>query len=1378
METKEGTSCIHQISGEKMLCLFLKRHLQLLPFMNGWPVLLTSVCTVTVTSPNGQTVYASENEHITAQCVYSTEGCSDLYYVEWCFGSDCSESIVQIGSTTIWQNGYDSEFILIDSTSLVIPVTSSRNNQVYTCSVLYDFALAVGRNSLTVTIIVPPSITHHPSSMSPNEGTSSVTLSCQADGDPTSTFTWTKDGSTLQTNSKYTVTGGSLVIHNIVRSDDGEYRCVADNGYGTAATSNPATLTVNYPPGEPTCTRSPSPHSGTPSYYLLNTGVTLTCEVTDGKPTATVQWYKNEESSPLPPSHSVNGNTIERTYDFYIGKSDNTATYTCKATNTALSNPLECELTFTVYFPPTSVTISGYSSPRKEDETLTLTCTTGSSNPAAEISWYKNGSPWNSGNGESTNTVQDSNGEHNGKERTQELNIILKPSHNGARYQCKAKNSYYSTNQVQSAIKEITVYFKPSSVTLTGYTNPVKSGDVLILVCQTESSNPHADISWFKDDVSLTSTPTETIKTFTTSGSHNGGEKTRQELHITLSQSHNGVQFQCHARNSQFAMNTNVESANQGINVYFPPLSVSLSADKFNPVQEDTTLTLTCTTESSNPVATISWYKNGVLWSPSDGETLRSAEQSNGINGGKVTTQQLIIILTPYHNQDTYTCIGRNDQFNDDGVESNEILLSVYYSPYVVNATENSRSAANEGDPALLICEVNCNPEATFKWYKDGNEVVDRKLSTIETKEGSVFKSKLLIPFTERSDHGIYTCQAVNEIGNVNFSITLEAKSKPEAPVDIELLSRSYDSLTIEIIPGFHGGEPDNTMYYVEYSESTQSDWLPWPSNGQGSRERQLSITGLMENTLYVLKARAGNSLGIGFYSTENMFQTYGKPVVNFDVKSGILSWTLYENPDFVCIKVEVLVDTGDWLVENDCVDPAITEYTVNHKTATYRIVYCKLHGICDQSQFYATSEVKNGKSSNTGLLAGTITTVIVVIAVVVLLVILLKRRHDKNKRGEDTELTGVELEAKPYEVIRPKDLKDDDIEVQYEDISKEHKKSQLRSEKVDLKVLSDETSYADLSTTRAEGMYMKLGEKALEFPKNNLKVDSIIYNGMFHRIAKGKALNIGGKEGIIKVAIKMSRDDNIGNNEGDILNEIELLKSMSGHPNIINLLGYCTKTAPHYLIMPYFTFGNLKVFMKDNRQFVCGDPGGISSRQLLSFVCDVAKGMEYLSDNNVVHRYLAAEHVMVENSLTCKISQFGYASNAVDVARLYEKMQDKTPNGWMAPESILKKEFSTCSDVWSFAVVVWEIVSLGLTPFEGIGQASIASKIKKGSTLPRQNQCGPELNDMMVSCWNRKPEHRPTFHALVDIVKGFVNDGKEHIDIQRIVESEYASVI
>ncbi|XP_077985270.1 uncharacterized protein LOC144439912 [Glandiceps talaboti] len=1203
--------------------------------------------------------------------------------------------------------------------------------------------------------------------MSPNEGTSSVTLSCQADGDPTPTFTWTKDGSDLQTNTKYTVTGGSLVIHNIDRSDDGQYRCVADNGYGTAATSNPATLTVNYPPGEPTCTRSASP-----SYYLINTGVTLTCEAIDGKPMATVQWYKNEESSPLPPTQSVNGNTIERTYDFSVGKSDNTATYTCKAMNTALSKPLECELTFTVYFPPTSVTISGYSSPRKEAETLTLTCTTASSNPAAEISWYKNDGSWSSGNGESTNTVQDSNGEHNGQERKQELEITLKPSHNGARYQCKAKNSHYSTYEVQSANKEITVYFKPSSVTLTGYTNPVKSGNTLILVCETESSNPHADISWFKNDVSLTSSTTETIKTSTTSGSDNGGEKTRQELHITLSQTHNGVRFQCHARNSQFPMNTKVESTNQGINVYFPPLQVSLSADKLNPVQEDMTLTLTCTTESSNPVATISWYKNGELWSESEGETMGSAEQSNGDDNGKVTTQQLTITLTPYHNQNIYTCKGRNDQFSGNVVESDPIQLSVHYTPFVLNETENSKSAADEGEPATLICEIDSNPDATITWYKDGNEVdINDKFSIKESNIGTQFKSTLLLNRTERIDHGNYTCKADNNIGSVNFTVTLLGQSDPDAPTNIEIKSRSYTSLTIEIIPGFDGGEPESIMYYVEYHNSTHEDWKPWPSDGQGTRNTQMTITDLTENTTYVLKARAEYSLGLGPYSNDYTSKTYGKPLVNFD--DGKLTWTLHEDPHFVCVKVEALAGTDEWIIENECVDVTITEYTVNDKSATYRITYCAIGGECEESMFEAIGVPSSrNSSSKVGLIIGIVLALVVIIATVLVFVLLyVRRRKQERKTHEDVN----ELEEKPYEDITKRVSTEHNNAVHYENVHKGLKNEQFEVDNVNSKVVLEDNTYAALTPAKTEeGLYMKLGDMALEVPKDRLKIKTVIHVGSNHSIARGTAVHIGGNEGFTDVAIKMPNDNLDEIAELDITKEIELLKTLPKHANIIAILGCCTKSSPVSLVMPYLSSGNVKEVLEDNQDLFKSCTGTLTERELLSFICDIIKGMKHLSDNKIVHRYLAAKHVLVESSMTCKISQFGYASNVITVERFFEKTKDNIPCGWMAPESALKKDFSTKSDVWSFGVVLWEVVSLGATPYEGI---SIADRVSSRYALPKPPQCGTQLNEMMTACMNSKPSKRPTFKTLLDTMHSFNNDTKKYINFQRLGESPYANL-
>ncbi|XP_077985269.1 uncharacterized protein LOC144439911 [Glandiceps talaboti] len=1252
--------------------------------------------------------------------------------------------------------------------------------------------VAFSLSLISISASDPPSITRHPSSTSRNEGTSSVTLSCQADGVPTPTITWAKDSRNLQTNSKYTVTGGSLVIHNIDRSDDGQYRCVAASAFGEAI-SNPATLTVHYPPGEPTCTRSPSR-----SYYLTNTGtVTLTCEAVDGKPVATVQWYKNEESSPLSPTQSVNGNTIERTYALAIGKSDNTATYTCKVINTVLSNPLECELTFTVYFPPTYVIISGYSTPRKEDETLTLTCTTGSSNPAAEISWYKNDGSWTSGNGESTNTVQDSNGAHNGIERTQELDIILQPRHNGARYQCKARNSYYSTNQVQSAIKEITVYFKPSSVTLTGYTNPVKSGDTLILVCQTESSNPHADISWFKNGVSLTSSTTETIKTSTTSWSDNGGEKTRQELHITLSQSHNGIQFQCHGRNSRFPMNTKVESANQGINVYFPPLQVSLSADKSNPVQEDMTLTMTCTTESSNPVATISWYKNGVLWSPSDGETLRSAEQSNGLNGGKVTTQQLDITLTPYHNQDIFTCKGRNDQFSDDVVESDEIQLNVHYVPFVLNEKENSQSTADEGEPATMICEVDSNPDATITWYKNGNEVdINDKFSILQTNSGTQFRSTLSLTKTERFDHGNYTCKAENDKGIANFIVALQGKSGPDAPKNIEI-SRSYTSLTIEIIPGFDGGEPESIMYYVEYHNSTHEDWQPWPSNGQGSRNTQITITDLTDNTTYVLKARAENKLGIGPYSNEYTFKTYGMPVVTLDVNSGTLSWTLHEDPDVLCIQVEVLSVSDDWVVENECVNATITEYTVTDKSATYRIVYCTLSGECEQSEFDAAKvSTPDDNSSSAGIITGTIFAVAAVVVIGVVVFVYLKRRKVGDRHIQQIERRDVliggrgcicavtaltntvtGLDEQPYEVTQLAVLAgNNNADSPYVNIPGGQENRVVRGGDVNLTAQSGNSPYTDLIKASMEGekTYMKLVELALEFPRYRLKIKTNIHHGDHHVISKGTALHIGSVNGFTDVAIKMCDEDADENEEQDIMKEIELLKSLPTHPNIINILGCIKQTSPVSLIMPYFSNGNMTEFLEDNYEHFESGTGTLTEVQLLSFISDVINGMEHLSDNKVVHRYLAAKHVMVESSLTCKISQFGYASKVITAERFFQKAKDNIPYEWMAPESVLRKQFTTESDVWSFGVVLWEIVSLGATPYEGM---SVASRVSRGYTLTTPLQCGPRLEEIVRACMNKKPAKRPTFKMLNDTMKPSVNNIKDYINLQRLGESPYGNV-
>ncbi|XP_077985049.1 tyrosine-protein kinase receptor Tie-1-like [Glandiceps talaboti] len=109
-----------------------------------------------------------------------------------------------------------------------------------------------------------------------------------------------------------------------------------------------------------------------------------------------------------------------------------------------------------------------------------------------------------------------------------------------------------------------------------------------------------------------------------------------------------------------------------------------------------------------------------------------------------------------------------------------------------------------------------------------------------------------------------------------------------------------------------------------------------------------------------------------------------------------------------------------------------------------------------------------------------------------------------------------------------------------------------------------------------------------------------------------------------------------------------------------------------------------------------------------------------------------------------------------------------------MAPESVLKKEFSTKSDVWSFGVVLWEVVTLGATPYEGI---SVADRVSSGYALPKPPQCGPQLNEMMTACMNRKQSKRPTFKILLDTINSFNKDNKKYINLQRLGESPYANL-
>lgn len=144
---------------------------------------------------------------------------------------------------------------------------------------------------------------------------------------------------------------------------------------------------------------------------------------------------------------------------------------------------------------------------------------------------------------------------------------------------------------------------------------------------------------------------------------------------------------------------------------------------------------------------------------------------------------------------------------------------------------------------------------------------------------------------------------------------------------------------------------------------------------------------------------------------------------------------------------------------------------------------------------------------------------------------------------------------------------------------------------------------------------------------------------------------------------------------------------------------------------------------------------------------------MAYLETSGYVHRDLAARNILVGDGEICKIADFGLA-RLIDVGcEMYEASQgSRFPVKWTAPEAALWGKFSIKSDVWSFGVLIYEIITRGQVPFPSMSNSEALQNIEIGYRMPSPKQCPSCVYEIMLQCWNLRPEHRPTFASLRDV--------------------------
>ncbi|XP_027446642.1 vascular endothelial growth factor receptor 1 isoform X2 [Zalophus californianus] len=302
------------------------------------------------------------------------------------------------------------------------------------------------------------------------------------------------------------------------------------------------------------------------------------------------------------------------------------------------------------------------------------------------------------------------------------------------------------------------------------------------------------------------------------------------------------------------------------------------------------------------------------------------------------------------------------------------------------------------------------------------------------------------------------------------------------------------------------------------------------------------------------------------------------------------------------------------------------------------------------------------------------------------------------------------------------------------------------------------------------------------------------------------------------------------------LMTELKILTHIGHHLNVVNLLGACTKQGgPLMVIVEYCKYGNLSNYLKSKRDlfFLNKDAAlhvepkkektepdleqdkkprldsvtssesfassgfqedkslsdveeeedsddfykqPITMEDLISYSFQVARGMEFLSSRKCIHRDLAARNILLSENNVVKICDFGLARDIYKNPDYVRKGDTRLPLKWMAPESIFDKIYSTKSDVWSYGVLLWEIFSLGGSPYPGVQMdEDFCSRLKEGMRMRAPEYATPEIYQIMLHCWHKDPKERPRFAELVeklgDLLQANVQqDGKDYIPLNAIL--------
>ncbi|XP_075606362.1 protein-tyrosine kinase 2-beta isoform X2 [Balearica regulorum gibbericeps] len=255
---------------------------------------------------------------------------------------------------------------------------------------------------------------------------------------------------------------------------------------------------------------------------------------------------------------------------------------------------------------------------------------------------------------------------------------------------------------------------------------------------------------------------------------------------------------------------------------------------------------------------------------------------------------------------------------------------------------------------------------------------------------------------------------------------------------------------------------------------------------------------------------------------------------------------------------------------------------------------------------------------------------------------------------------------------------------------------------------------------------------------REDVTLGRILGEGFFGEVYEGIYTTPKGER--VNVAVKTCKKDCSPENKDKFLSEAVLMKKLDHH-HIVKLIGIAEEE-PTWIIMELCPYGELGQYLEQNKH--C-----LAVPTLILYVLQISKALAYLEAINCVHRDIAVRNVLVASPDCVKLGDFGL-SRYIEDEEYYKASITRLPIKWMSPESINFRRFTTASDVWMFAVCMWEILSYGKQPFFWLENKDVIGVLERGDRLPKPDLCPPVLYTLMTRCWDYDPSERPKFKDLV----------------------------